>query len=54
MYYFKFPRLGSYACFPLRVKSCLSVQSFEKGIVDYKAYIKNKEEIEKEYNEKFS
>jgi len=23
MYFFRFPKLGSYACFPLKVKSCL-------------------------------
>jgi len=45
MHFFKFPRLGSFACFPLRIKSCLSVEAFEKGIGDYKGFVKNKEEI---------
>lgn len=52
MYFFKFPKLGSYACFPLKVKSCLYIDSFEKGIGDYKNFVRNKEEVEKEYNEK--
>ena len=45
MYYFKYPRLGSYACFPLKIKSCLTIEAFDKGITDYKAFVKNKEEI---------
>ncbi len=50
MYFFRFPRLGAFACFPLKVKSCLIVEAFDKGINDYKAFVKAKEEVEKEYN----
>ncbi len=54
IYFFRFPKLGSFACFPLKIKSCLFTESFDKGIGDYKAFVKNKEEIEKEYNEKLT
>jgi hypothetical protein len=47
IYFFKFPRLGSFACFPLRVKSCLFTEAFDKGIGDYKSFVKAKEEVEK-------
>lgn len=43
IYFFKFPRLGSFACFPLRIKSCLFTEAFDRGIGDYKAFMKAKE-----------
>jgi hypothetical protein len=43
MHYFKYPKLGAYACFPLKYQSYLSISTLDKGIVDYKAYIKTKE-----------
>lgn len=42
LFYFRYPRLGSYACFPLKIKSYLAIGTLEKGIIDYKAYLKNK------------
>jgi hypothetical protein len=42
MYYFKFPKLGSYACFPLKLKSVLTEAAFDQGVVDYKEYVKQK------------
>ena len=42
MHFFKFPKLGSFACFPIKVKSCLFNESFDKGIGDYKTYVSNK------------
>lgn len=36
IYYFKFPRLGSYACFPLKLKSYLTENSLEQGVDIYK------------------
>ena len=47
MHFFKFPKLGSFACFPLKVQSCLFAESFDKGIGDFKNFVKNKEEVEK-------
>lgn len=52
IFFFRFPRLGSFACFPLRIRSCLSSEAFDKGIGDYKAFVKAKEEVEKEYSER--
>jgi hypothetical protein len=36
----------------VKIKSCFSIPTLDKGVVDYKAYLKTKEETEKEYNEK--
>ena len=54
MFYFKFPRLGSYACYPIKYKNYLLEGSFDKGIVDYKQHLRVKEEIEKEFKEKLT
>lgn len=42
MHFFRFPKLGSFACFPLKVRCALFTESFDKGIGDYKAFVKNK------------
>ena len=52
IHFFRFPRLGSFACFPIKVKGCLFAEAFDKGIEDYKAFVSNKESIEKEYGDK--
>ena len=52
MFYFKYPKLGSYACFPLKVKSCLSERAFDEGVNAYKEYVKSKGEVDKEHQEK--
>ena len=44
IHYFKFPKLGSYVCYPLKLKSYLNVAAFEQGINDYKEYLRVKEE----------
>lgn len=54
VYYFKYPRLGSYACFPLKLKSFLTESSFDQGLVEYREYVKNKQETEKDYHEKLN
>ena len=36
----------------MKVKGCLFAQSFDKGIEDYKSFVKNKEEIESDYKAK--
>jgi len=43
IFFFKFPKLGSFACFPLKIKSCLFIEAFDKGIGDYKTFVKTKE-----------
>ncbi len=54
IHFFRFPRLGSFSCFPLRVKSCLFTEAFDKGISDYKSFVKAKEQVEKQYHDKFT
>jgi hypothetical protein len=49
IHFFKFPRLGGFACFPLKIKSCLLTDAFDKGIEDYKTFVKTKSQVEKEY-----
>ena len=36
VFYFKFPKLGSYACFPLKLKSFLVEVAFDQGLGEYK------------------
>ena len=45
MFYFKYPQLGCYACYPIKYKHYLLENSFDKGIVDYKEHVKAKEEL---------
>ena len=52
MFYFRYPRLGCYVCYPIKYKHYLLENSFDKGIVDYKDHVKAKEDLEKEYQEK--
>lgn len=42
IYHFRYPKLGCYACFPLKVKSCQYTATFDKAIGDYKTFVKNK------------
>lgn len=39
---------------PMKVKSCLTVEAFDKGFVEYKVYLQNREEAEREHKEKVS
>ena len=49
IFYFKFPKLGSYACFPLKMKSFLIDVAFDQGLGEYKEYLKTKEDNENQY-----
>lgn len=40
--HFKYPKLGAYVCYPIKIKSCLNLATFDKGVVEYKAYLKTK------------
>lgn len=54
VFYFKYPKLGSYACFPLKLKSFLIETAFDQGYVEYKEFLKNKQEAEKLYGDQLN
>lgn len=48
MYYFKFPKLGSYLAIPLFFNSCLNEIAFDKGVEEMLIYNKRMDELLKE------
>lgn len=54
MHFFKFPKLGGFACYPLKVKSCLFGESFDKGKEDFKTFTANKGQVEGEFKERLN